>query len=89
MRKKQDFYVQNNLDTIIKYTKNYRIENNIPNFLEKDIINELCAYCSIGSVQIVKIKRNIAQPSLGVAILIAKFFNITVEDIFEIKSLNN
>lgn len=84
MRKEMPFKVVNDLDSHIKKTKAFRLKNHIPNHLEKEVMNELAKYCGISFNQIVRIKHNYSQPSLGVSILIAEFFGVHVEDLFDV-----
>lgn len=89
MKRSSDYKVVNNLNTVIKIEKEHRIKSNKPNFLEKEIMNELAIYTDVSINQIIRIKHNYSQPSLGVSILIAEFFNMHVEDLFKVVSNDN
>ncbi|MFH7816873.1 helix-turn-helix transcriptional regulator [Bacillus subtilis] len=84
---------------IKKYS--YRTENKLKHFIsirkaEKaletgrqvkiaDVENELAEYCEVSLDTIRLIKRNVNQPSLEVAMKIAEYLNLPVEEIFELK----
>lgn len=51
-----------------------------------DVEDELAVFCELKRKSIIDIKRGVNQPSLPVAMQIAKFFNTTVEDIFVLKT---
>lgn len=89
MKRFMDFTVMNNINSVIKNEKERRIKSNEPKFLEKEIMNELAVYTDVSINQIIRIKHNYSQPSLGVAILIAEFFNMHVEDLFKVVARNN
>lgn len=84
MKKFHDSMVVNCLNSVIKNEKEHRIKGNKPNFLEKEIMSELAVYTDVSVNQIIRIKHNYSQPSLVVAILIAEFFNVHVEDLFKV-----
>lgn len=51
---------------------------------KEDIYMEIAEYCGVGTENIKRIKRNVSQPSLALALKIAEYFGVTVNDIFEI-----
>jgi hypothetical protein len=52
--------------------------------LKKDIIGELANHCSLTWEGMNRIKREKVLPSLPVALKIAEYFNVKVEDIFKL-----
>lgn len=81
---KLSYNVVNNLDTFIIREVGKRMANSGIKIRKTDIINEIANHCGVGYENINRIKRNISQPSLAVALKIAEYFNVTVEDIFKI-----
>ena len=53
--------------------------------LIKDVEQDLARHCGVTWDTIKMIKRGVNQPSLSVAMLIAKYFRVRVEDIFELE----
>lgn len=84
MSKKNNFKVINNLDNLINKEIGKRMSENGENVLKSDIIQEIANYCNVGWENINRVKRGIVTPSLPVALKIAEFFNVKVEDIFKI-----
>jgi DNA-binding XRE family transcriptional regulator len=82
---KLPYDVKNNLDELIKKEVGKRMAQTGVKVLQVDIMVEVAKHCGVGYDNIKRIKRNISQPSLGVALKIASFFNTSVEDIFKIK----
>ena len=54
--------------------------------LLRDIETELADYCELKRKSIVDIKRSINQPSLPVAMRMAAFFDVSVEELFSLKT---
>lgn len=52
---------------------------------KKEVIGELADYCGVGWENMNRIKRNLVTPSLPVALRIAEYFGVKVEEIFKIK----
>jgi DNA-binding XRE family transcriptional regulator len=76
--------VKNNLDSFIIREVGKRMANSGMKIRKVDIINEVASYCGVGYENINRIKRNVSQPSLAVALKISSYFNVKVEDIFKI-----
>ncbi|KZR57542.1 hypothetical protein A3781_19690 [Bacillus badius] len=53
--------------------------------LIRDVEEELAQYCDVTRDTILMIKRGVNQPSLAVALKIAEYFNVPVEEIFKLK----
>lgn len=81
---KLPYNVKNNLDSLINREVGKRMANSGIKVNKKDIMNEIASHCRVGYENINRIKRGLSQPSLGVALRIADYFNVKVEDIFEI-----
>lgn len=78
------YNVRNNLDELIKKEVGKRMAQTGVKVLQVDIMNEIASHCGVGVENIKRIKRNVSQPSLGVALKIADYFDEKVEDIFKI-----
>ena len=52
--------------------------------LKNDIIGEIAKYCEVKPDAIKRVKRGIMTPSLPLALKIAEYFSVKVEDIFKI-----
>lgn len=84
-RRELDYNVVNCLDSYLNIEIGTRMANNGGiKVLKTDLIAEIAEYCGVGWENINRIKRNLSQPSLAVAIKIAEFFEVNVEDIFKI-----
>ena len=81
---KLSYDVKNNLDELITKEIGKRMAQTGIKVLQVDIMNEIAKHCGVGFENIKRIKRNISQPSLGVALKIAEYFNEKVENIFKI-----
>ncbi len=85
MRVKSQFTVVNNLDNYLNKEVGKRMSTNGgEKVLKTDVIGEVAEFCGVGWENINRVKRGIVTPSLTVALRIAKYFNVNVEDIFEI-----
>lgn len=77
--------VTNELDSFINREVGKRMANNGGIRVNKaDIIAEIASHACVGWENINRIKRGLSQPSIGVALKIADYFNSKVEDIFKI-----
>lgn len=84
-KRELDYNVVNCLDSFLNREVGSRMANNGGvRVLKTDIIGEVAEYCGVGWENINRIKRNLSQPSLAVALKIAEFFEVSVEDIFKI-----
>jgi transcriptional regulator with XRE-family HTH domain len=52
--------------------------------LKSDIIAEIADFCGVSWEHVNRIKRGLTDPSLPLALKIAEYFNVHVEDIFKI-----
>lgn len=53
--------------------------------LIRDVENDLADHCQVSRDTILMLKRGVNQPSLAVAMKIAEYFNVPVEEIFKLK----
>jgi DNA-binding XRE family transcriptional regulator len=83
MRIKLEYGVKNELDAFINREVGKRMMQGV-NVLKKDVMEDLADFCGIGFENIKRIKKNASQPSLAVALKIAEYFEVKVEDIFKI-----
>lgn len=81
---KLPYEVENKLDLFIMKEVGYRMSKSGEKVMKKDVMNDLATYCEVGFENIKRIGRNSSQPSLGVALKMAEFFKVKVEDIFVI-----
>ena len=85
-RRDIDYSVVNYLDNYINKEVGKRmVINGGIRVLKGDIITEIAKYCGVGWENINRIKRGLVTPSLPVALKIAAYFDVKVEDIFTIK----
>jgi DNA-binding XRE family transcriptional regulator len=76
----------NNLKHYITIRKAERVaEKGGTQVLIRDIEEELAEYCQVTRDTILMIKRGVNQPSLAVALKIAEYFGIPLEEIFKLK----
>lgn len=79
------FTAKNSLDNYINREVGKRmVANGGIRVNKKHIIEEVANYCGIGWETANRVKRNLATPSLPVALKMAEYFGVKVEDIFEI-----
>lgn len=83
-RKKLPYKVKNDLDKMIIKELGKRMAKNGIKINKSDIMLEIADFCNVGYENIRMINRNASQPSLAVAIMISRYFNMKVEDIFKI-----
>lgn len=81
---KLPYEVTNNLDEYIIRETGARMAKTGIKYYKEYIIADLAKYAGVTKENIKRINRSNAQPSLGVAIKIAEYFNVKVEDIFRI-----
>ncbi|WP_102272519.1 helix-turn-helix transcriptional regulator [Cytobacillus massiliigabonensis] len=60
-------------------------EKNGLNVLIREVEQDLADYCQVTRDSILMIKRGVNQPSLPVALKIAEYFQVPVEEIFKLK----
>lgn len=85
MRVELPYSVSNVLDSYINREVGSRmVANGGIKVLKADIIAEIAEFSGVGWENINRVKRNIVTPSLPVALKIAKYFKVNVEDIFKI-----
>lgn len=83
-KKGSPYNIENILDEMINKEVGRRMVETGIKKRKKDIIAEIAEYTGVGWENINRIKRGIVTPSLPVAIKIAEYFNVKVEDIFKI-----
>lgn len=81
---KLPYDVVNNLDKYLTRELGSRMARTGLKFFKENIMSEVAEHAGVGLDNIKRINRNIAQPSLGVALKIADYFKVNVEDIFKI-----
>lgn len=82
--KKLPYGVKNHLDSfILKEIEKIKAKTGIK-VNKGDIMDEVAEYCSVTYENIDRIKKGYSKPSLGVALKMAEYFNVKVEDIFKI-----
>lgn len=85
MKRELNYSVVSNLDAFINKEVGKRMMSNGGiKVLKSDIIAEIAEYAGVGWENINRVKRNMVTPSLPVAMKIAEYFNVKVEDIFKI-----
>ena len=77
--------VTNDLDNLINREIGRRMAVNGIKVLKSDIIAELAETAGVGWDNVNMIKRGMVTPSLPVAIKIAQYFDLTVEDVFKLQ----
>ncbi|MGG6449281.1 helix-turn-helix transcriptional regulator [Pseudobacillus badius] len=83
---KYSYTTTNSLKHFITIRKAEKIaEKNGMQVLIRDVEEELAQYCDVTRDTILMIKRGVNQPSLAVALKIAEYFNVPVEEIFKLK----
>ena len=83
--KKSSHVVTNNLDSLINREIGKRMATNGIKVLKSDVMAEIAETAGVGWDNINMIKRGMVTPSLPVAIKIAHYFNLTVEDVFKLQ----
>lgn len=79
------YTTKNRLDYFYKQKMQEKIrEKGVERVLIKEITQELADYCGVTFWAIEMIRRHTNQPSLALALKIAEYFGVKVEDIFEI-----
>lgn len=87
-KKKLPYDVENTLDEYVTRELGNRMADTGEKHYKEGIMKDVAEFCGVGLDNIKRINRNVAQPSLGVAIKISKYFNCKVEDIFKIMDWN-
>ena len=85
VKKKSLHVVTNDLDNLINREIGRRMATNGIKVLKSDIVAEIAETAGVGWDNVNMIKRGIVTPSLPVAIKIAQYFDLTVEDVFKLK----
>lgn len=87
MKKRKFSYTTDNQLNYFIVLRKYRQESSKGGKVNlRDVEKELAAYCEMTPKAIGDIKRGVNQPSLPVAMRIAAFFHVGVEDIFTLKT---
>lgn len=82
---KFSYDLENNLRLFIIKEVGRRMMNNEDNVMKKDVMNDLAKYCEVGFQNIKSIDREVSKPSLLIALKIAEYFKVNVEDIFKLR----
>lgn len=87
---KYKYTTENNLKHFVTIKKAERVaEKNGSQVLIRDIENELADYCQVSRDTVLMLKRGVNQPSLAVAMKIAEYFGVPVEEIFKLKEIES
>lgn len=81
---KLPYDISNNLDEYLTRELGRRMAQTGIKMYKENIMSDVAKHAGVGVENIKRINRNIAQPSLGVALKIADYFSVKVEDIFKI-----
>jgi DNA-binding XRE family transcriptional regulator len=81
---KLPYDIENNLDSYITRELGNRMAKMGTKVFKEHVMEDVAKYAGVGVDNIKRINRNVAQPSLGVALKIADYFEVKVEDIFKI-----
>jgi DNA-binding XRE family transcriptional regulator len=82
---KYDYTTKNNLKDFIALKKAEKVaETGGERILIRDIEEDIADYCNITRDAVVMVKRGLSQPSLAVALKIAEYFGVPVEEIFSL-----
>lgn len=81
---KLPYNVSNSLDSYLTRELGERMARTGIRMYKENIMEDVARHSGVGVENIKRISRNVAQPSLGVAIKIADYFEVKVEDIFKI-----
>ncbi|WP_276210498.1 helix-turn-helix transcriptional regulator [Heyndrickxia coagulans] len=81
---KLPYEVKNNLNYYITRELGEKMARTGIKYYKENVMEDVAKYSGVGVGNIKRINRNIAQPSLGVALKIAEYFNVKVEDVFKI-----
>jgi len=85
-RGKFSYTTGNHLSTYLNHIRNERMFQTGEKVRLKDVEAELATYCELTPKSINDIKRGENQPSLPVAMRIASFFKVRVDEIFVLKT---
>ena len=77
--------VTNDLDNLINKEIGRRMANNGIKVRKADIIAEIAETAGVGWDNVNMVKRGMVTPSLPVAIMIARYFDLSVEDVFKLQ----
>ena len=81
---KLPYDVRNNLDYYLTVELGRRMANTGIKYFKENIMEDVGNHAGVGVDNIKRINKNMSQPSLGVALKIANYFDVKVEDIFKI-----
>ena len=81
---KLPYDVRNNLDYYLTVELGRRMANTGIKYFKENIMEDVANHAGVGVDNIKRINKNMSQPSLGVALKIANYFDVKVEDIFKI-----
>ena len=77
--------VVSNVDNLINMEVGKRMSATGEKVRKSEIIQEIADFAGVGIDNINMIKREVVTPSLPVAIKIANYFKLNVEDIFKVR----
>jgi DNA-binding XRE family transcriptional regulator len=81
---KLPYDISNKLDEYLTRELGERMAKTGVKYFKENIMDDVAKHAGVGRDNIKRINRNVAQPSLGVALKIADYFGVKVEDIFKI-----
>lgn len=83
-KKRTTFKVESNVDNLINMEIGKRMSISGEKILKSNVIKEIAEFAGTGQDNMTMIKRGVVTPSLPVALKIAEYFNLKVEDVFKI-----
>lgn len=81
---KLPYDVKNSLDSYVTRELGERMSRTGTRMYKENVMDDIARHAGVGVENIKRINRNVSQPSIGVAIKIADYFHVNVEDIFKI-----
>ena len=84
-RVKFPFEVVNSLDYFINREVGMRMTKYGKRVSKQAVMKDLADYCGCGIQNIERLRKNYSQTNIAIALKIAEYFNVNVEDIFKIR----
>lgn len=81
---KSVFFIKNNLDEYVTRELGRKMSDSGIKSTKSVVFESLAEYSGCGVENIRRINRNVQQPSLVVALRLAQYFEVHVEDIFKV-----
>ncbi|MFQ3543525.1 hypothetical protein Q7A53_05515 [Halobacillus rhizosphaerae] len=74
--------MRNNLNAYLAHAIGKKTQEQKMKVTKRMVMEELASYCGVGWDTIKKISREVSNPSVEVEHMIARYFEVNVEDIF-------